>query len=54
MFFVSPELANAVAIGLFGLNFDLALATRVGVLVDLSVMLSLLATANRSRRWFTA
>lgn len=54
MFLVSPELVSAVAISLFGLNFDVALATRVGVLVDLSVMLSLLATANRSRRLFTA
>ena len=48
------ELAVAVAIGLFGLNSGAALATVVGVLVEVPVMLSLVAIANRSQgrfRW---
>jgi len=40
------ELAVAVAIGLFGLNSGAALATVVGVLVEVPVMLSLVAVAN--------
>jgi phosphotransferase system glucose/maltose/N-acetylglucosamine-specific IIC component len=43
------ELAVAVAIGLFGLNSGAALATVVGVLVEVPVMLSLVAFANRTR-----
>jgi ACR3 family arsenite transporter len=43
------ELAVAVAIGLFGLNSGAALATVVGVLVEVPVMLSLVAIANRTR-----
>jgi len=47
------ELAVAVAIGLFGLNSGAALATVVGVLVEVPVMLSLVAFANRTRHRFT-
>jgi arsenite transporter len=47
------ELAVAVAISLFGLNSGAALATVVGVLVEVPVMLSLVAFANRTRSRFT-
>jgi ACR3 family arsenite transporter len=47
------ELAVAVAISLFGLNSGAALATVVGVLVEVPVMLSLVAIVNRSRGWLT-
>jgi ACR3 family arsenite transporter len=46
------ELAVAVAISLFGLNSGAALATVVGVLVEVPVMLSLVAIANRTRYRF--
>ena len=46
------ELAVAVAISLFGLNSGAALATVVGVLVEVPVMLSLVAFANRTRMYF--
>jgi ACR3 family arsenite transporter len=46
------ELAVAVAISLFGLNSGAALATVVGVLVEVPVMLSLVAFANRTRGLF--
>ena len=46
------ELAVAVAIGLFGLDSGAALATVVGVLVEVPVMLSLVAFANRTRHRF--
>ncbi|UWR06099.1 ACR3 family arsenite efflux transporter [Ruegeria sp. B32] len=46
------ELAVAVAISLFGLNSGAALATVVGVLVEVPVMLSLVAFANRTRGSF--
>jgi ACR3 family arsenite transporter len=46
------ELAVAVAISLFGLNSGAALATVVGVLVEVPVMLSLVALANRTRARF--
>ena len=46
------ELAVAVAISLFGLQSGAALATVVGVLVEVPVMLSLVAFANRTRHWF--
>ena len=46
------ELAVAVAISLFGLNSGAALATVVGVLVEVPVMLSLVALINRTRHWF--
>ena len=47
------ELAVAVAIALFGLNSGAALATVVGVLVEVPVMLMLVAIANKTRHWFT-
>ncbi|MEE4145082.1 MAG: ACR3 family arsenite efflux transporter [Halieaceae bacterium] len=46
------ELAVAVAISLFGLNSGAALATVVGVLVEVPVMLSLVALANATRHHF--
>ncbi len=46
------ELAVAVAISLFGLNSGAALATVVGVLVEVPVMLSLVALANARRARF--
>ncbi|MBM96976.1 MAG: arsenical-resistance protein [Oceanospirillaceae bacterium] len=46
------ELAVAVAISLFGLQSGAALATVVGVLVEVPVMLSLVYFANRTRHWF--
>lgn len=46
------ELAVAVAIALFGLNSGAALATVVGVLVEVPVMLALVAIANKTRHWF--
>lgn len=46
------ELAVAVAIGMFGLNSGAALVTVVGVLVEVPVMLSLVAFANRTQAWF--
>ncbi len=47
------ELAVAVAISLFGLNSGAALATVVGVLVEVPVMLSLVALANATQQRFT-
>lgn len=46
------ELAVAVAISLYGLGSPAALATVVGVLVEVPVMLSLVAFANRTRHQF--
>jgi ACR3 family arsenite transporter len=46
------ELAVAVAISLFGLHSGAALATVVGVLVEVPVMLSLVWFANRTQHWF--
>ena len=46
------ELAVAVAISLFGLHSGAALATVVGVLVEVPVMLSLVAFANKTRKHF--
>ena len=46
------ELAVAVAISLFGLNSGASLATVVGVLVEVPVMLSLVAFANKTKHWF--
>lgn len=45
------ELAVAVAISLFGLNSGAALATVVGVLVEVPVMLSLVWLVNRAPAW---
>ncbi len=46
------ELAVAVAISLYGLASGAALATVVGVLIEVPVMLSLVAFANRTKGWF--
>lgn len=46
------ELAVAVAISLFGLHSGAALATVVGVLVEVPVMLSLVAIVNKTTHWF--
>lgn len=46
------ELAVAVAIALFGVNSPVALATIVGVLVEVPVMLALVGLANRTTHWF--
>ena len=47
------ELAVAVAISLFGLQSGAALATVVGVLVEVPVMLTLVRIANNTRHWFS-
>lgn len=46
------ELAVAVAIALFGTSSPAALATIVGVLVEVPVMLALVKIANRTQHWF--
>jgi len=46
------ELAVATSISLFGLSSGAALATVVGVLVEVPVMLSVVRIANRSRNWY--
>jgi len=46
------ELAVAAAISLFGFNSGAALATVVGVLIEVPVMLSVVAIVNRSRGWY--
>ncbi len=46
------ELAVAVAISLFGTDSPVALATIVGVLVEVPVMLMLVKFANKTRHWF--
>jgi ACR3 family arsenite transporter len=46
------ELAVATAIALFGPGSGAALATVVGVLVEVPVMLSVCSLCNRTRRWF--
>jgi len=48
------ELAVAAAISLFGLHSGAALATVVGVLVEVPVMLSVVYVVNRSRGWYEA
>jgi len=46
------ELAVATAIALFGFNSGAALATVVGVLIEVPVMLSVVAIVNRTRTWY--
>jgi len=46
------ELAVAAAISLFGFNSGAALATVVGVLVEVPVMLSVVAIVNRTKGWY--
>ncbi|MES0371431.1 MAG: ACR3 family arsenite efflux transporter [Mariprofundaceae bacterium] len=46
------ELAVATAIALFGFESGAALATVVGVLVEVPVMLSVVAIVNRSKGWY--
>lgn len=46
------ELAVAAAISLFGFSSGAALATVVGVLVEVPVMLTVVAIVNRSRGWY--
>jgi len=46
------ELAVATAIALFGFESGAALATVVGVLVEVPVMLSVVAIVNRSKVWY--
>ena len=46
------ELAVAVAIALFGTTSPAALATTVGVLTEVPVMLALCWFANKTRGWF--
>jgi ACR3 family arsenite transporter len=48
------ELAVAAAISLFGFDSGAALATVVGVLVEVPVMLSVVAIVNRTRAWYQA
>jgi ACR3 family arsenite transporter len=48
------ELAVATAIALFGPDSGAALATVVGVLVEVPVMLSVCSVCNRTRHWFPA
>ncbi|MGH7828864.1 MAG: arsenic resistance protein, partial [Candidatus Binatia bacterium] len=48
------ELAVATAIALFGAASGAALATVVGVLIEVPVMLSVCAVCNRTRHWFPA
>ena len=46
------ELAVAAAISLFGLNSSAALATVVGVLIEVPVMLSVVKIVNASKSWY--
>lgn len=48
------ELAVATAIALFGFNSGAALATVVGVLIEVPVMLSVVSIVNRSKDWYEA
>jgi ACR3 family arsenite transporter len=48
------ELAVAAAISLFGLGSGAALATVVGVLIEVPVMLSVVWIVNRSKGWYEA
>lgn len=46
------ELAVATAISLFGFQSGAALATVVGVLIEVPVMLAVVAVVNRSQGWY--
>lgn len=46
------ELAVAAAISLFGIQSGAALATVVGVLIEVPVMLSVVAIVNRTKPWY--
>ena len=48
------ELAVATAISLFGFQSGAALATVVGVLIEVPVMLLVVAVVNRTQRWYEA
>ncbi|SPZ34469.1 conserved membrane protein of uncharacterised function [Agrobacterium tumefaciens] len=48
------ELAVAAAISLFGFQSGAALATVVGVLIEVPVMLSVVWIVNRSKDWYEA
>jgi ACR3 family arsenite transporter len=48
------ELAVAAAISLFGFQSGAALATVVGVLIEVPVMLAVVAVVKRSRGWYEA
>jgi ACR3 family arsenite transporter len=48
------ELAVAAAISLFGFNSGAALATVVGVLIEVPVMLSVVKIVNASKQWYEA
>jgi ACR3 family arsenite transporter len=48
------ELAVATAISLFGFHSGAALATVVGVLIEVPVMLLVVGVVNRSQRWYEA
>ena len=48
------ELAVAAAISLFGFESGAALATVVGVLIEVPLMLAVVHVVNRSRRWYDA
>jgi ACR3 family arsenite transporter len=48
------ELAVAAAISIFGFSSGAALATVVGVLIEVPVMLSVVRIVNRSKRWYEA
>lgn len=46
------ELAVATAVGLFGVHSGAALATVVGVLIEVPVMLSVVQIVNRTQEWY--
>lgn len=47
------ELSVAVAVALFGASSPAALATTVGVLTEVPVMLTLVEIANHTKGWFS-